>query len=170
MSNSKSNIYQQKYFKQMTQTKENSFYLLEYIQNCEKWNWRIDVFIALTSSSAIGAWVVWQQLKFFWSTIIATSQIITTIKPLLKFKKRLEILYPLQRELEIIYLEIERNWYRVSNGKLTEPEIYNLTIDFQDRIRKLESEKLRNNSIPENKIFIEKAKIKTEKYIQNNFY
>ena len=171
MENSKNvNIYQQRYFKQLSQTKEHTFYLLEYIQDCEKWNWRIDIFIALASSSAIGAWAIWQELKLLWSIIIALSQVITTIKPLLRSKKRLEILYPLQRELEIIYLDIERNWYEVARGKLTEKEINELTINFKEKIEKLQNEKLGNNSIPENKTFIKKAKIKTKNYILNNFH
>ena len=61
--------YQNQYFKQLTQTKEHIFYVLEYIENCELWNWRINVFLALTSTASIGAWAVWQEFKLLWSII-----------------------------------------------------------------------------------------------------
>lgn len=164
------NRYQAQYFNLLTQTKEHIFYISEYIQSCEIWNWRINIFLALVSSSSIGAWAVWQELKIVWAVFIALSQVITAIKPLLRGEKRLKFLYPLRRELELIYLEIEKEWYNVSEGLLTEQEIYINICDFKTKIEEAIHSNLKSNSLPKNNKFIKKAKIETETYFTNNFY
>ncbi len=164
------NSFQKQYFNQLTQTKERIFYILEYIQDCEAWNWRINIFLALTSNASIGAWAVWQELKLIWAIIIALSQVITAIKPLLRSEKRLKFLYPLRRELELIYLDMEKNWYDVSSGNLTEQEIHESTCEFRRKIEEASYGNLKNNSLTENNRFIKKAKSKNEVYFENNFY
>jgi len=163
------NRYQYQYFNLLTQTKENIFYLSEYIQSCETWNWRLNIFLALASSSSIGAWAIWQELKLLWAILIALSQVITAIKPLLRGEKRLKFLYPLRRELELIYLEMEKGWYDVSEGKLTEQEIYESRCEFKAKIEEAIYNNLKSNSLPKNKLFIERSKIETETYFNNQF-
>jgi len=164
------NIYQRRYFNQLTQSKEQIFYVLEYIQRDEAWNWRINVFLALTSSVSIGGWAIWQELKLVWAILIALSQVVTAVKPLLTFEKRLKFLYPLRRELELIYLEMEKDWYDVSMGCLTEQEIHEKNCEFRRKIEEATYGNLKTTSIPTNNRFLRKAKSKTEIYFENNFY
>ena len=162
--------YQRRYYYKLTQTKEHIFYLSEYIQSCEKWSWRINFYLALTSSSAIGAWAIWQELRLVWTIFIALSQVLNTIKPLLQFERKLKILYLLQREMELIFIEMEMEWFDISRGKLTEREIHEKNIEFTRKLTVLENDKLNNITLPENESFVRKAKIQRSIYFKNNYF
>lgn len=82
------NGYQQAYFKFMTQSREHVFYISEHIAIADKWNTRINMFMAIASSSSIGAWVIWQKFSWIWAGVIAGSHVVGAIKDHLPFKSR----------------------------------------------------------------------------------
>jgi len=162
------NQYQESYFNLMTQTREHVFYVYAHIKFADKWDGRINIFMALTSSSSIGAWVLWQKLAWLWAFFIATSQVVTVIKPYLPFKKRLTYLKKLNDELERLSLDVEKDWYTISNGELTEREIHAKISDFKSKKVHIEQEFLRDIVLPERKDAVKEAREKNEIYFSNN--
>ena len=91
------------------------------------------MFTAITSSSSIGAWVILDKLSWLWAAAIAVSHVIGAIKTYLPFKKRLSILYilyTLRNHLELLCLDIEKEYYPVFNGELTEKEIHDKICEY----------------------------------------
>ena len=64
---------------------------------------------------------------------------------------------------------MEKGWYDVSEGKLTEQEIHESCCEFKAKIEEATHSNLKSNSLPKNKLFIKRAKIDTATYFQNNF-
>ncbi len=163
------NDYVRAYFRVLTQLREHIFYITEYIQYYERIDFYVNIVLAIASNTSIGAWAIWQTLNMLWGIIIALSQIITAIKPFLPFKKTLTFLYPLRNKLELLALEIEQEWFKVSQGKLTEEEIHNLTCKFKSQKTEIEHEIFKNKSLPENKQLIQEARKSNKYYFENSF-
>lgn len=115
---------QEKYWKYMVQIKAWIFYLDAYTEDSYKWDKRINIFVAIASSTSIAAWAVWQKFSFVWSIIIAISQVLTTIKGFLPYSKRLKMLVPFMEDLKFLYNKIEYNWFKVASGDLSEDGIF----------------------------------------------
>lgn len=81
--------------------------------------------------------------------------------------------YALESELTLklseISLEIEKHWYSVAEGELTEKEIHNLCIEFHDKSMRESNKILKNITLPVKKRILKKAEIETDKYLVN-FY
>ena len=153
----------------MVQIKAWIFYLDLYAEDSYKWDKRINVLWAISSSSSIAAWAIWQQLSFVWSVIIAISQVLTAIKGFLPYSKRLKILVPFMEDLKFLYNKIEYNWFKVASGELTEEEINNLLYSFKDEFTNIENKNLKEETLLENEDFKKIADEKTDSYFVNNF-
>lgn len=160
---------QEKYFDFFVQIKILIFYLGYYTESSYKWERRINVFIAITSSTSIAAWAIWREFDFLWAVLIASSQVIIAINPHLPFSERLKKINIFKEQLKIIYNDMEYKWFAVSNGELTDSEINNLLYKFKDKYRKMESENLKEEMLLENKKFVKLANEKTEKFFEDNF-
>ncbi len=161
------NAYQEAYFKFMTQSREHVFYVSEHIAMADKWNRRVNMFMAIASSSSIGAWVVWQKLSWIWASVIAGSHVVGAIRDHLPFQRRLSVLHPLRNELERLSIEVEKAWYSVANGELTEEQIHLNTMQFKARKAALEEEHMGSIVLPERQGLIRKASGRNCMYFQN---
>ena len=161
------NQYQQAYFKFMTQSREHVFYLYEHIALSDRCDTKINMFMAISSSSSIAAWVIWQKLSCVWAFIIACSQVITATKAYFPFKKRLATLYPLKNELERLCLEVEKDWYTVSKGEMTERDIHHRTSMFKAKKAEIEQKYLSNMVLPEKGPLLSKAIVRNKVYFEN---
>jgi len=161
------NPYQEAYFRFMTQTREHVFYISEHIARAHKWNRRVNMFMAITSSSSIGAWVIWQKLSWIWASVIAASQVLGAVKEHLPFKRRLSVLYQLRNQIERLCIDAEKNWYSVANGELTEGEIHLRTIELKDKGTAIEQEHLSGIVLPEEPRLIFRAREKNRVYFEN---
>lgn len=92
--------YQLRYWREFTQLKEHSLYLNLYRESDNRVDFWKNVLLAITSSSAIGAWAIWQVAPLLWGSVIAASHVIQAISPLLPYKKRMEYINRWSNELE----------------------------------------------------------------------
>jgi len=160
---------QKKYWNFMVQIKAWEFYLDVYAESSYKAERALNMFTAITSSTCIAAWAIWNQYNFIWALLIALSQVITAIKPYFPFSKRLEIIKALTDDVKKLFSEMEYNWYKVANGELTEVEINDLLYNFKKRYDTVESEKINTAVLVENQLFLEIADKKNTSYFENNF-
>ncbi|KJU85539.1 hypothetical protein MBAV_002268 [Candidatus Magnetobacterium bavaricum] len=110
---------QKRYWAELTQLRVHIDYLDIYLEKTverDKW---IDIIAAVTSSSSIALWAIWQEWKFVWGFIIAVSQVITAIKDLLPYKRRVKMINGLMYDLEDILHDCEKRWFDISIGELT---------------------------------------------------
>jgi hypothetical protein len=139
------------------------------MENSEFRDKSVNIFLALTSSSSIAAWVIWQEAAIVWAAIIAASQVITTIKSFLPYKNRIKSLGGMLHEFEDIVLFAEKKWFDVSEGKLTEEQIHELQFEIRTKKTKALKKHFGNTTLPEKPKLLVKAQSSADSYF-NNFY
>lgn len=162
-------MYQERYWKELFQLKVHVNYLDIYLEKTEKFENSINIFLAITSSSSICGWVIWQKYGFVWAIIIAASQLVTAIKMYLPYKQRLKILSGLIHEFEELLHYCELKWYDVSEGKLTEEEIHNLQFEIRKRKNRSLKKHVGSTTLPEKNKYFEMALESANTYF-DNFY
>ena len=140
--------YQSLYWDTLVQLRFGVYYLSTYQMLLEKWDTRIQTFLAITSSSSIAGWAIWDEYGMIWGSLIATSQVVHAIKHLLPFQKRAKVLGGLCTEQEKLALDAASKWFSVFEGKLTDEEIFALRIDLKRREQEAVNEHFKNQSLP----------------------
>ncbi|QKX17751.1 hypothetical protein [Microbulbifer sp. YPW1] len=162
--------YQQKYWSLIRELKTHVIYLHNYAARSEWWDKAINILLAITSSSSIAAWAIWQEYQLLWAVIIALSQVVTAIKPFLPFKQRLKPISDLNDQIQDISLDCERHWFSVAEGELTEKEIHDLYISLKDKSLKAEKKALKDLVLPKKKKILQEAEKEAEQYLVNTYY
>lgn len=160
---------QERYWKYMVQLKAWIFYIDEYINISYKWDRRINVFVAITSSSSIAAWAIWNRYSFLWALLIAISQVIVAIKPHLPFSKRIEILSRVSALLQTLFNKADYQWYKTSNGDLSESEINDILFDLKRQYLETVEKELSTISLPEKEALKKIADSKADSFFQNGY-
>lgn len=117
---------QERYWNQLTQYKYDILYLSERFANFIVIDRVIKIVIAVSSSTAIGSWIIWEKFSYLWASLIATSQVFNVINDYLPYKKRISELSAMISKLISLYTNIEHDWYKVANSYLTNDEINEL--------------------------------------------
>ncbi len=162
-------MYQQKYWSLLKELKTHVIYLHNYAANSEWWNKAINIFLAITSSSSIAAWAIWQEYQIVWAIIIALSQVVTAIKPFLPYRQRLKPINNLNDMIQEISLDCERHWYSVAEGELTEKEIHDLYISLRGKCLKAEQKALKNIILPKKMKILAYAEKEVNIYLSNTY-
>jgi hypothetical protein len=163
-------VYQLRYWNQLKETKTHVIYLHLYAASSEWWDKSANIFLALTSSSSIAAWALWQKYQFFWLIIIAASQVLSAIKPFMPYKQRLKALQNLNDKIQEIALEYEKGWFDVAEGHLTEREIHDLNIELKNKALIAEKKSLKNIVLPKKSKLLQEAEAEADTYFQNNYH
>lgn len=157
------------YWKKMTQFKFSLFYLQLYLGNSVKLNRIINISVTITSSAAIAAWAAWQNLAFIWGLIIVASQVVFSINQFLPYQKRIEDISGLLSKWNGLYINVESDWFRVSNGKLSEDEINDLCYDYIRKWDRIDNEFFVGDTLPQKARLIHTAEEMKNQYFENNF-
>ncbi len=166
---SEESVYQERYWRELTQLRIHIYYLEIYQGEDEKKEWWLQVLLAVTSSGSIGGWALWNEFGFIWAFIIAVSQVVNAIRHLLPFQKRIKALSGLTRELEELFLHAEREWYNVGEGRLANEEIHQAQMEIKDRKRQYHDRHMKAMYLPERSKYLEIAEEKARTYFKN-FY
>lgn len=164
-----SSPYQERYWKELFELKVHVNYLELYMEKSELIDKSINIFLAVTSSSSICGWAIWNKYSFLWAVIIASSQLINAVKQFLPYKTRLKATGGIMRELEELSTFAEMKWFDVAEGNLTEEEINKLQFDIRSKKTKSVQKHLGINTLPKKENLFCKAKKSAEIYIKN-FY
>ena len=162
-------MYQNQYWKEIYQLKVHANYISLYLEESELYNRAINTFLAVSSSSSICGWAIWQEYDYIWAFIIALSQLLTAIKLYLPYKSRMKPLSGLLHEFEQLMIQTESKWYDVSEGKLTNKEIHELRFRVRSQKTKSLKKYFPSGTLPENKKLFSVAKTNANIYFKN-FY
>ena len=153
----------------LKELKAHAIYLTEYLYASEKIENILSSFLAIAASSSIAGWVIWKNYAFVWAVVIVVSQVITAVKPFLPFRQRIKPLRALSYAFEELTLEVEREWFNVAEGKLSEREINAKIFDFKGKKLKILKTTLGDVSLPfKKKWHLQAQEIATE-YFKNNY-
>ncbi len=157
---------QKRYWKEMVDTKFKLVYIDYYLEKSYGWNEKISMCNALASSASIAGWAIWNNIPYFWSCIIAASQVFTAVKPHLPYNKRVKNLTAFISEASSIFLEYEYNWFKVANGDLTDNEINEKIKELKDKLNKTENNYIAIINLPIKDDIEKKAEERTDLYFK----
>ena len=152
---------QNRYWSSMTDKKYNLFYIQLHFNKVVMVNRAIKIIMAIASCSSIAAWTIWQQYAYVWGVIIAVSQVIGAINEFLPYQKRIEELSNLESEWSVVFLSMEKKWYSVANGKLTDNEINDLLFEFENDWNIISDKYFKEDALPQ----VVYGKIKVQKRV-----
>jgi hypothetical protein len=93
------------------------------IDKFQKIDRNINIYLAIASSGSIAAWAIWDQFPMVWGIIIASTQVITVVKPYIPYFKYVKELKGKLLKIENLNIELERLWYYYTNKKISDEEI-----------------------------------------------
>jgi hypothetical protein len=103
----------------LSDCKFKSFYMGFMIFKFQKRDLIINIFLAVAASGSIAAWAIWNVYPMLWGAIIATSQIVTTIKPYFPYYKYVKELNEKLVRINYLNIELEKLWYKMQEEKIT---------------------------------------------------
>src|SRR5690554_3221033 len=107
---------QSQYWKEIYQLKVHIAFIELLLERSERIDRGLKMFLAIASSSSIGAWVIWKQLSWVWAAIIACSQVVSAIAQYLPYRHRIKAYSSLLNELEEIMIQAEFKWHAIADG------------------------------------------------------
>ena len=158
-----------KYWRELDQLKVYSYYVDSYYGETVKIDNNLNIFLAITSSASIAAWAIWQNFEFIWGLLIAISQIITAIRVLLPYSKRLAILPGLKSDLNMLFLKMENDWYPISKGFFSEPEIHEAHMEIKERLATILDKYENNHHMPFDEKLMVSAEKDAKKFFANHY-
>ncbi len=164
-----SSVYQDRYWKELYQLRFHVNYLELYMEQSECIDKSVNIFLAVTSSSSICGWAIWNRCDFVWAVIIAMSQLVFAVKQFLPYRTRLKAISGILREFEELLTFYEMEWFSVAEGNLTDIEINKLQYKMRSKKIKILHKHLGVHTLPTKKKLPEKAKHIANTYIKN-FY
>ncbi|MBE4594649.1 hypothetical protein BOO24_20170 [Vibrio navarrensis] len=162
-------MYQQKYWSLLKELKTHSLYIQNFAIEQSRIEQTLNIILAITSSTSIAAWAIWKDYAFVWGVIIAFSQIITAVKPILPYKKRLDALNALDDSIAKLSLVAERDWYYVAEGQWTEHDIHTKWAELREKSLAAEKKCLGNLTLPRNKKALKQAESQAELYFTSTY-
>lgn len=155
----------ERYWQEFIDTKRDAIYIDYYYRDTENIDRIIKIIIAVTSSTSIGAWVIWRDMNWLWGSIIAMSQVISAIKEYLPYKHRLAALSGLSKQINGLAISAESDWFKIQKGALTEEEIDDLQIGIKKTKLSIVQKHFPIGSLPENKKILTLADKATRAYV-----
>lgn len=161
------NHYQSQYWQELYDFKVHVTYLEIYLLKTEKIDTQINSYLAVASSASIATWAIWQTYQLLWAGIIVVSQFITAIKPYLPYTNRIKSLSKIIKEMELLVIKYEKDWFYVSEGHKTEEEINELRFKLKEEKSKIHRKYFTKSILPSNEKYLEEAEDLTLSYFNN---
>jgi hypothetical protein len=127
----------------------------------------IGIFLAVSSSSSIAAWAIWQDVSWLWASIIAISQVLNVVASFLPYKQREKTLRIVLPQMDTLFLDCEDKYDAVSKGELTDKQIHEQTMAFKRQFSSL-SGQLYSCGLPKRKAYFREAE-KRAKQVLNKY-
>lgn len=164
-----SSIYQQRFWSMLVEARVHVCYLHHYGAQSE---WRdkvVNILLAVTSSTSIAAWAIWQDYTWVWPTLIAGSQVISAVKPFLPYNQHRKAVVALADTYQLVCLQIESLWFSVAEGQLPDEQIHEETIKFRGLLLEAERKAMDGVILPRKPKLMEQAEADAQRYFANHY-
>lgn len=155
---------QHRFWKEFHQLKVQTIYVQQLLLRAERNERLMKMFLALTSSASIGAWVIWKERALLWAAIIAGSQVLSAIHPHLPYKERQKMYSAVLRDLESLFIDAEHKWHTVADGSLTALQINNERTQLHKKKSAILNKYMPNTAFPSDKKLAARAEAEAMKY------
>ena len=160
---------QERYWNFMTQCKYVLIYYGMYFRRSVKLDRTVKIILATISTLCLGGWIITDSSTKFWSIFIVVAQILIAVNEFLPYRRRVEDLNEIRIRLLAVYENIEHNWYKVSNGSITEEEINDLLSELKKQWDEIECKYFQKDALPRRKRLLKKAEDERTLYFSNIF-
>lgn len=160
---------QAQYWALLVEQKMQCIYLNLYHMKTEGIDRNINVFLAIASSSSIGAWAIWSEYRIVWSCVIAASQVITATKQFLPFQRRLSALGGVSHDLARLVIAIEHDWFDVSEGVLSSAQTQKKLTAYRTQVVDLTHKHFDKHSLPTDGKLLTLAQEQAASYFKANY-
>ena len=149
-------------------SKFKCFYVERLIERNQRYRKIIAVFLTVTTLGSVSAWAIWEKLPLVWAAIISTSQIISVLKSVFSFEKRIKFLIEMRSKLCEVELEFEQLFSDFNSSKYGNDEASSSFFQLQKRL--VEATKPSEMNILKERWGIsKKAQSDTETFINRNY-
>jgi hypothetical protein len=152
----------------LVNAKFKAIYLGYLLNRDKKISLSINIFLAIISLSSISAWTIWKIFPDLFTSLIAASNILMVIKPLLSFEKRIKELNEKTIKLEDIQFAYEKLWYQFETKSITENDASKIFFEIYEN----QKNSLRASTeiiIGKNKRITLKSNSETDNYLKNHY-
>ena len=101
-------------------TKTNEKYSSFIVKKYQIWDLSTNIFLALTTSSSIAAWVFWEKYPALWILIIGVSQVLSITKPYFLFPKYIKVFNEKCIHWQQITVTLEQLWHDLNEDYIDE--------------------------------------------------
>jgi hypothetical protein len=144
------------------------FYLDGYLLRCQRSERGIGYCLAISASSSIAGWVIWQKYGAVWAVIIAASQVVSAIRHLLPSRTRSELLQQVLPDLSSLFVEAERDFYDVIHGELTDRDIHERAVEIQGKKMAI-ANRLNKTALHESRSLLGAAETRASQYFHTMY-
>lgn len=160
---------QERYWRLFVELKTQSLYINLYQMKTEGRERLINGFLAISSSSSIGGWVIFRDYAFVWGAIIAMSQVIAAVKDYLPYRRRLKALSGFSHDLARLSVNVEHDWFDVSEGRLSAAQIQKKLTNVRGQVVDLTKKHFETHSLPKNQELLDLAEGDAATYFRMHY-
>ncbi len=160
---------QQRYWIELNHLKAQTNFVEGLCANVGQWDERIRIVTAIASSVSIGSWLIWKDYSFVWAGIVAVSQVLNAISPVLAFNENKKTFSALAHDLETLFNQAEARWYDIAAGKLDADKINRERTSIRQARTALAKKYFPSSMIPKNQLILDQAEADALAYF-SSFY
>ena len=150
--------------------KSHAVYANEYFVSSDATDRKITGFLAITSSTSIAGWALWKDYSILWASLIAASQVLNALRPVLPYQRRIAPLRALSYAYEDLFLQVEGKWGGIERGEFTAEEIDEMLVKFRSDKARLWRKTIDSIAIPHDEAFYRKADQLTAQYFRVHYH
>jgi len=120
------------YWKSMTHWKHELLCIEEMYRRTVMMMRIFKLVVAMSTCASVAAWAIWERFPFAWSAIVIAGQVASLIMDVTPYHERQFELSAVASELSRLYQKVERNWFKIANGKISPDDINELRCDYSD--------------------------------------
>jgi hypothetical protein len=157
------------YFNELFQLKVQAVYIRKYRDILAR---RVRIFAilrAFSSSGGIAAWVVWKELAFLWSGIIAASQLADAMRDVFPFVAQQKSANALLADLDALFIDTLLEWEAIYSGRVLSHDIAERRIRLMKSQHDFDQKHFPTGNHPERDDLLALAEQDATDYLQSRF-
>lgn len=158
-----------RFWKELFQIKVQVIFVQGLWRRSERIERYIKMFLAIASSASVGAWIIWKELAWLWAAVVAVSQVLTTIQPLLPYAERQKKFALVLRDFELLFMASEFDWQSMSGGELSSKKINSLTEKLKRKKLEILHRHMPGDVFPTNVTLANEAEVEANSYFAYHY-
>lgn len=157
------------YWKKLQQSKFDLEYYGLHFNSCTTITRMIKCIVIGATSLATGAWINWNEINYVGiacAIIIWILQGFSALSELLPYEGRKLELREMNSELDPLYNQMEDDWRKIQSRKMTNKQINDLILQYDQKQADIKKHYFKNDSLPEKEKIRAKADTSTEEYFK----